>query len=289
MITWDQIELDKECIKKELGIRAPSKNGNKQGFYYLRSYQIGVHRHDYSNSRFYYSRNNVNEREIAKLNAIDEIKKKYWKRTYIIDFPNTTPEFIGELQNLEFDNIYIILDKIRLFNQRPDLLYIQSNNRILSESIKVSAINFVREKIGIGRDLFSDISIENMCKGSYYLAFIHFSEIELGELLREHLKPILEVQISGQRSDGRGRERPILKSLKREIINRDGGICQQCSAYNEKYEIDHVIPVSIGGTSSKWNLQLLCRKCNQKKSGHLLYDHIIKAIERLQSYLHTKQ
>lgn len=48
------------------------------------------------------------------------------------------------------------------------------------------------------------------------------------------------------------------------IGNRDGFHCGACGA-NKKLQIDHVIPVSVGGTSDIANLQLLCGSCNSKK------------------------
>jgi len=40
--------------------------------------------------------------------------------------------------------------------------------------------------------------------------------------------------------------------------------CAACPS-TENLEIDHIVPVSRGGTSDPKNLQVLCRKCNRKK------------------------
>lgn len=34
----------------------------------------------------------------------------------------------------------------------------------------------------------------------------------------------------------------------------------------EKYDIDHIKPVSVGGTNDRENLQALCKKCHETKS-----------------------
>jgi len=41
--------------------------------------------------------------------------------------------------------------------------------------------------------------------------------------------------------------------------------CQKCGA-EENLEMDHIVPLSMGGAHSPENLQVLCRSCNAKKS-----------------------
>lgn len=62
------------------------------------------------------------------------------------------------------------------------------------------------------------------------------------------------------------------------VFNRFKGICQSCGdqlTFDEdwlsgKYpSIDHVIPLSKGGTHTWDNIQLLCRSCNCKKSNKM--------------------
>lgn len=42
------------------------------------------------------------------------------------------------------------------------------------------------------------------------------------------------------------------------------GICAHCSS-SENLEVDHIRPVSLGGTNDRENLQALCGTCNRKK------------------------
>jgi hypothetical protein len=49
-----------------------------------------------------------------------------------------------------------------------------------------------------------------------------------------------------------------------EIGERDGMRCACCGS-TDRLEVDHVVPVSKGGTSDSRNLQLLCHDCNQAK------------------------
>jgi 5-methylcytosine-specific restriction endonuclease McrA len=52
------------------------------------------------------------------------------------------------------------------------------------------------------------------------------------------------------------------------LYEEQGGICTGCrTALNGKYEIDHVMPLSLDPTGDKLkNLQLLCRRCNRSKT-----------------------
>lgn len=55
------------------------------------------------------------------------------------------------------------------------------------------------------------------------------------------------------------------------VIKRDGAICKKCGSTDD-LTIDHIVPVSRGGTNDMGNLQVLCRSCNSKKSSKLLQD-----------------
>lgn len=65
-----------------------------------------------------------------------------------------------------------------------------------------------------------------------------------------------------------GKRPPIPKSIVDAIWRRDKGCCVYCGS-TENLQIDHIIPFSKGGSSNIENLQLLCQKCNLKKSNHI--------------------
>jgi 5-methylcytosine-specific restriction endonuclease McrA len=49
---------------------------------------------------------------------------------------------------------------------------------------------------------------------------------------------------------------------------RDEGRCTSCGG-NQNLEFDHIIPLSMGGSNTARNLQLLCERCNRAKGGNL--------------------
>lgn len=63
----------------------------------------------------------------------------------------------------------------------------------------------------------------------------------------------------------------MTKSLREEIALRDNYTCQLCGKYMPDgvgLHIDHIIPIMKGGKSIPSNLQVLCSKCNGKKSSN---------------------
>lgn len=65
---------------------------------------------------------------------------------------------------------------------------------------------------------------------------------------------------------------PLAASLRLEVMQRDNFHCQRCGAGHEtgaKLEVDHITPVSRGGTNNQHNLQTLCRTCNLAKSNQI--------------------
>lgn len=49
------------------------------------------------------------------------------------------------------------------------------------------------------------------------------------------------------------------------IFKRDGFCCQYCGIKNTKFEVDHIIPVSKGGSDDHENLTTACFTCNRSK------------------------
>lgn len=67
----------------------------------------------------------------------------------------------------------------------------------------------------------------------------------------------------------------MTNKLRNEIKHRDNFTCQSCGiSTNDQslllLEVDHIIPVSKGGLSTRDNLQTLCWKCNRTKSNKIL-------------------
>ena len=76
------------------------------------------------------------------------------------------------------------------------------------------------------------------------------------------------------RKSAAGQRALMTSKLRHFIKDRDNFTCQNCgvSSYAEPHlllEVDHIIPVSRGGLTTKDNLQTLCWKCNRSKSNKI--------------------
>jgi 5-methylcytosine-specific restriction protein A len=57
-----------------------------------------------------------------------------------------------------------------------------------------------------------------------------------------------------------------LRKTRRRIAIRDQYTCQRCGAVVAHFEIDHIVPLFLGGSDSDINRQLLCVSCHKEKS-----------------------
>jgi len=65
---------------------------------------------------------------------------------------------------------------------------------------------------------------------------------------------------------GNEREYPSAEQ-KRQVLERDKGICQICGSADAHIQFDHKVPQGRQGETVVENLQLLCRTCNVEKRG----------------------
>ena len=60
-----------------------------------------------------------------------------------------------------------------------------------------------------------------------------------------------------------GRE---LQRIRDRILLRDEYTCQKCGRVTVDLEVDHIVPLHLGGQESDANRQCLCRTCHDIKS-----------------------
>lgn len=74
------------------------------------------------------------------------------------------------------------------------------------------------------------------------------------------------------------------KGIRFEVFKRDKFTCQYCgeSAPNVILEVDHIDPVSKGGTNDIMNLITSCRDCNRGKTNKKLDDNTAVMVQKKQ-------
>jgi len=93
-------------------------------------------------------------------------------------------------------------------------------------------------------------------------------------LLEQKTRRELELKIhqemyeNGELSMEGTKRRYIPQSVVSEVYHRDGAKCVICGSI-ENLQLDHIIPFSKGGADTAENLQVLCQKCNLKKSNKI--------------------
>jgi len=80
------------------------------------------------------------------------------------------------------------------------------------------------------------------------------------------------------------KRRAISGKTRQNVLMRDNYTCQICGATVKdgvKLEIDHIKPVSKGGTNDENNLQVLCQQCNREKHNRTDLIHDKKKLAEL--------
>ena len=90
-------------------------------------------------------------------------------------------------------------------------------------------------------------------------------------------KIIQQNSLFGKQDNPKKVRKPISGRVRQNVLMRDNYTCQICGATvkdGAKLEIDHIKPVSKGGTNNENNLQVLCQQCNREKHNRddLLHD-----------------
>lgn len=74
--------------------------------------------------------------------------------------------------------------------------------------------------------------------------------------INKHKRRALEKNASGKLSNG----------ITNKLLTLQNNLCIVCRNKLIKYHIDHIVPLSKGGSNDDYNVQLLCPSCNHQKN-----------------------
>ncbi|MEX1040687.1 MAG: HNH endonuclease signature motif containing protein [Pirellulaceae bacterium] len=201
----------------------------------------------------------------AELNEIELRHEISLGRLPTIAGPAGTSLRAGEIVHAWSSAEFIMVRMLKsgpAYDEHRGVLTLTDNRLIFQSPTKSQSINY-RKFVGIeygAREI--KIQIENKpvwalrIRGNYALfALIMRKAISLAN------------QTSTRLADGT-HSRYIPREVRQRVWQRYGGQCVDCSA-TDYLEFDHIIPVAKGGSNSDSNIQLLCRRCNLKKSDHI--------------------
>ena len=92
-------------------------------------------------------------------------------------------------------------------------------------------------------------------------------KVFLEDIVQNTIIPVSFLQDKEKNKVNKINKSPISPKLRFDVFRRDKFVCQYCGACgpNVELEVDHVIPVSRGGTDDMSNLKTACFNCNRGK------------------------
>lgn len=111
----------------------------------------------------------------------------------------------------------------------------------------------------------------NYCKTSYKVEMIDKEYYYDFNYLSARYKKLqsIDFECTLNEYNSKNQRKLMTKKLRKQIMKQDHYTCQLCGKYMPDevgLHIDHIIPISKGGKTVPSNLQVLCSKCNGRKS-----------------------
>jgi 5-methylcytosine-specific restriction endonuclease McrA len=167
-----------------------------------------------------------------------------------------------------------VLDRIRRWKKanREKVLegqkkYRERNKEILKEKNK-KYVEENKEKRLETTKKYRDANREKMQEYNRQYREEHKEELReyyLTSIQREEVREYRRVAVRNRRARRNYVEGKITTAEWEELKDKYGNKCLRCGRTDAKLELDHVVPLALGGKHSIENAQPLCRSCNASK------------------------
>lgn len=105
----------------------------------------------------------------------------------------------------------------------------------------------------------------------YRLRILDASHVDLGHSSGNGTGSVVPNCYRGQGKPVFGSAREAIPtSVRKAVLERDGEICAYCATTDGPFEIDHIVPVALGGGNGIANLTVACLPCNRSKGAQPL-------------------
>lgn len=174
------------------------------------------------------------------------IKPAFFKNEYLAELPPTT--------RLLFIGLWTLADK---------------EGRLEKRLARIRAEIFPYEY---------EIDVKSAVESLEEKGFLHLYTVDGVDYIQvinwhKHQKPhhmeVESVIPSFNGEENKFKAKPIYKKQRERILNEYNNKCARCGATSNLH-IDHIVPVSKGGTSEDSNLQVLCQSCNCSKGAKVV-------------------
>lgn len=145
--------------------------------------------------------------------------------------------------------------------------YREDNKELLKEKNK-QYINENKEKRAETTKKYREKNKEKVLEYNREYRLTHKEEIHQYYLSRkgdEDYKEVSRAAVRNRRARRNYIEGKITKKEWLDLLEKYGNKCLKCGRTDVKLELDHVIPLALGGEHSINNAQPLCRSCNGGK------------------------
>lgn len=193
---------------------------------------------------------------------------------------NVVDEFDRETRKLIHERVYKSQDLTlrELLAELKGLLPLYSEYTLLTYICKGEYYDDSDGHIHWSISSVEDIELENDVELSKYSTGLLGQPLKklvdyLTRMYKSHNHAVMEVNLellpNKSRIKSKRRKTNVPRGMRHEVFKRDNYTCVECGATKKDgatLHIDHIIPVSKGGSDELSNLQTLCSDCNLNKS-----------------------